>query len=438
MDSNIKWLQQRVEHYRANSNDMCEAISDFDDLSKLGQGFTSADPLEKVDIGNGAVARPTYINQNLTADLKLDLIALLKEYIDCFAWEYHEIPGLSRELVEHRLPIKSGFRPYKQPARRFNPKLYDRIKEEINRLLEANFIRPCRYADWISNIVPVEKKGFGKLRVCIDLRNLNKATPKDEYPMPIADSLINDASGHKMISFLDGNAGYNQIFMAEEDVSKTAFRCPGFVGLFEWVVMTFGLKNAGATYQRAMNLIFHDFFGIVVEVYIDDIVVKSACSNSHLADLRLAFERMRRYGLKMNPLKCAFGVSAGKFLGFIVHEKGIEIDPKKIEAIRKVQAPTCKRDLQKFLGKVNYLRRFISNLSGKIDAFTPILRIKSEDDFVWGVKQQEAFEKIKDYLSSPPVLKAPTNGVPFRLYIAAEEKVNGAVLTQVVEKNFKK
>jgi hypothetical protein len=109
--------------------------------------------------------------------------------------------------------------------------------------------------------------------------------------------------------------------------------------------MTFGLKNAGATYQRAMNLIFHDLLGIIVEVYIDDIVVKSASLNSHLVDLRLAFETMRRYGLKMNPLKCAFGVSAGKFLGFIVHEKGVEIDPKKIESIKKVQAPTSKKEL---------------------------------------------------------------------------------------------
>jgi hypothetical protein len=141
--------------------------------------------------------------------------------------------------------------------------------------------------------VPVEKKGFGKIRVCISFRNLNGATPKDEYPMPITDMLINDASGHRVLSFLDGNAGYNQIFMAEEDMYKTTFRCPGFVGLFEWVVMTFGLKNAGATYQRAMNLIFHELLGIIVEVYIDDIVVKSASLDSHLADMCLAFEKIR-------------------------------------------------------------------------------------------------------------------------------------------------
>ena len=112
------------------------------------------------------------------------------------------MPGLSRDLVEHRLPIKTGFRPYKQPARRFNPAIYDRIKEEINRLLEAGFIRSCRYAEWISNIVPVEKKDSGKIRVCIDFRNLNKATLKDEYPMPIDDMLINEAFGHHVISFL--------------------------------------------------------------------------------------------------------------------------------------------------------------------------------------------------------------------------------------------
>ena len=122
-----------------------------------------------------------------------------------------------------------------------------------------------------------------------------------------------------------------------------------------------------------MNLIFHDLLGVILEVYIDDIVIKSAVLDHHLADLRLALERMCRYGFKMNPLKCAFGVLAGKFLGFIIHENGIEIDPKRIEAMNRVEAPTCKKDLQKFLGKVNYLRRFISNLSGKIDAFTPIL-----------------------------------------------------------------
>ena len=130
-------------------------------------------------------------------------------------------------------------------------------------------------------------------------------------------------------------------------------------------------------------------------MYIDDIVIKSAGLDHHLADLRIALERMCRYGLKMNPLKCAFGVSAGKFLGFIIHEKGIEVDPKRVEAMKKVEAPTCKKDLQKFLGKVNFLRRFISNLSGKIDAFTPILRLKDETEFTWGQNIKKRLRKSR-------------------------------------------
>jgi hypothetical protein len=167
--------------------------------------------------------------------------------------------------------------------------MYDWIMEKINWLLEANFIRPCRYAEWISNIVPVEEKGNGKIWVYIDFINLNKGTPKDEYLVPIADVLINDAFGHIVINFLDGNAAYNQFFMVEEEMYKMAFSCLGFVGLFDWFVMTFSLKNVSATYQRSMNLIFHELLGIIVDVYIDDIVVKSTGLDFHLADLRLAF-----------------------------------------------------------------------------------------------------------------------------------------------------
>jgi hypothetical protein len=187
----------------------------------------------------------------------------------------------------------------------------------------------------------------------VDFRNLNRATPKDEYPMPIAKELINRASSHKMISFLDGNVGYNQIFMAEEDVYKMTFHCPGFVGLFEWVVMMFGLKNTWVTYQLAMNLIFHDLLDIILQVYIDDLVIKSTGFDSHVVGLKVVFKRMRQYRLKMNPLKCAFGVSTGRFLGFVVHEKGIEIDPKKIESVKRLGRPECKRDVQILLGKIN-------------------------------------------------------------------------------------
>ena len=121
-------VKHRVEQYWTNKTDAYEAIDDFDELDKLGQGFTSADPLEQVDIGDGSVPQPMFIDQNLKADYKVELITLLKEYVDCFAWDYTEMPGLSRELVEHRLPIKKGFRPFKQKPRRFKSTIYDRIK----------------------------------------------------------------------------------------------------------------------------------------------------------------------------------------------------------------------------------------------------------------------------------------------------------------------
>jgi hypothetical protein len=186
--------------------------------------------------------------------------------------------------------------------------------------------------------------------------------------------------------------------MAEEDMSKMTFYCPGFIGLFKWVVTTFGLKNVGATYQRAMNLIFHDLLGIILEIYIDDVVVKSDNMDNHLVDLRLALGRMRRCELEMNPLKCVFGVSAGKFLGFIVHEHGIEIDPMKIEPINKVQPSQYKNDMQKFLRTLNYLRRFIFNLSEGVSAFDPILQLKNEAEFTWGADQQHTFDDIKKHL----------------------------------------
>nr|ABA97504.1 retrotransposon protein, putative, unclassified [Oryza sativa Japonica Group] len=329
-----------------------DTVDDLDD--KQGQGFMSADDLEEIDIGPGDRPRPTFISNNLSPEFRAKLIELLKEYKDCFAWEYYEMPGLSRSIVEHRLPIKPGVRPYQQLPRRCKADMLDAVKAKVTRLYDAGFIRPCRYAEWVSNIVPVIKKN-GKVRVCTDFRDLNKATPKDKYPMPVADKLVDAASGLKILSFMDGNAGYNQIFMAEEDIHKTAFRCPGAIGLFEWVVMTFGLKSAGATYQRAMNYIFYDLIGWLVEVYIDDMVVKSKEVENHIADLRKVFERTRKYGLKMNPTKCAFGVSAGQFLGFLVHERGIEVTQRSINAIKKIQPQEDKKKLQEMIGKINFV-----------------------------------------------------------------------------------
>lgn len=181
-----------------------------------------------------------------------------------------------------------------------------------------------KYGEWLSNVVLVLKNG--KLRICIDFRNLNSAMPKDEYHMPITNLLVNGVAGYKFLSFMDGHSSYNKIFIAEKDMQKTSFRCSGAIGTFEWLVMSFRLRNTRATYQRAMNLIFHDMIGKFLEIYINDVVIKFHDFNKHLEDLERGFICMCKHQLKMNPLKCAFGISVGNFLGFLIHQRGIKVD----------------------------------------------------------------------------------------------------------------
>jgi hypothetical protein len=387
------------------------------------------DPFVEVNLGTKEDSRITFVSGHLGPEEFNKMMMILKEYKDCFAWDYPELPGLSRKLVEHRLPIKEGFQPFQQSPRRMAPDITLKIKEEIERLVRAGFIRLARYVEWLSNIVPVLKKN-GKLRICIDFKNINMATSKDEYPMPVADLLVDGASGYKVLSFMDGYSGYNQIFIAENDVHKTAFRCPGSIGTFEWVVMPFGLKNTGATYQRAMNSIFHDMIGKYMEVYIDDIVVKSQDFDKHLENLEKAFIRIRKHQLKMNPLKCAFGVTAGNFLGFLVHNRGIEVDKNKAKAILQAKPPSNKKELQRLLGQINFLRRFIANVAGKTKVFSPLLRLKDHEAFIWHEEHQKAFNAIKHYLTTPPVLIPPKEGKPLKLYIFATQESIGSLLAQ--------
>lgn len=142
------------------------------------------------------------------------MVQLLREFKDCFAWDYDEFPGLSRELVELKLPIKPGKKSVKHNPRQFAPAILSKIKEEVERLLHCNFIRTARYVEWLANIVPVVKKN-GTLRVCIDFRDLNTATPKDEYSIPVAEMLVDSSAGYEYLSMLDGYSGYNQIFIAK-------------------------------------------------------------------------------------------------------------------------------------------------------------------------------------------------------------------------------
>ncbi|XP_024197604.1 uncharacterized protein LOC112200825 [Rosa chinensis] len=192
--------------------------------------------------------------------------------------------------------------------------------------------------------------------------------------------------------------------------------------------MPFSLKNAGATYQKAMNAIFHNLIGKTVEVYIDDVVIKSKTRSGHVADLEQTFKHMRKHKLKMNPKKCVFGVSAGNFLGFLIHQRGIEVDKNKAKAIINAPAPSNKKQLQSFLGQVNFLRRFISNLAGKLRPFSSLLKLKIGDEYKWELEHQQAFDKLKKYLTQPPVLVPPQKGKSLKLYTAATAESIGSML----------
>jgi len=161
--------------------------------------------------------------------------------------------------------------------------------------------------------------------------------------------------------------------------------------------------------------------------------VKSKGHQEHLADLRKALECTRRHGLKMNPNKCDFSVSAGQFFGFMVHERGIEISQKTISAIDKVEAPTTKIELQPLIGKINFIQRFIFNLSGKIQPFNSLLKLKADQEFVWGEEHQKALDEIKHYLVNPPVLVPPQKQKSFKLYLLADERAIGSALIQEFE-----
>ena len=208
--------------------------------------------------------------------------------------------------------------------------------------------------------------------------------------MPNMDLLIDSAAGSVMFSFMDGFSWYNQIRITPKDVEKTAFRTP--MGNFYYTVMPFRLKNTGATYQQAMTAIFHDMMHQELEDYVDDIVVKSKKRGEHFYVLRKVFERCRAFKLRMNPLKCTFGVSSGKFLGFLVHSGGIDVDPDKAMAIATIRPPTTVKELKSFLGKVLYIWRFILGFASITSAFTKLL--KKGQNFEWGEAQQTAFKRL--------------------------------------------
>ncbi|RVX11208.1 Transposon Tf2-2 polyprotein [Vitis vinifera] len=295
---------------------------------------------ELIDFGAPDQPREIRIGSSLSPDERSRLIDLLRSYLDVFAWSYEDMPGLDPTIVQHHLPILPHARPVKQKLRRLHPRwsLQD-----------------------------------GKVRVCVDFRDLNKASPKDDFPLPHIDMLVDSTAGHPMLSFMDGFSGYNQILMALEDM------------------------NAGATYQRAATTLFHDMMHRDVEVYVDDMIVKSRDRADHLAALQRFFERIRQFRLRLNPKKCTFGVTSGKLLDTLLVSE--------------------------------YISRFIARLT---DICEPIFRLlRKNQPTVWNDDCQHAFERIKECLLSPPILVPPTPGRPLLLYLSVSDMALGCMLAQL-------
>ena len=223
--------------------------------------------------------------------------------------------GISPTHASHKLNVAPSAKPVRQKVRCFHPDHHLVIQNEVDNLLQNGFIRAVKYPEWLTNVVMVPKKG-NKWRVYVDYTDLNDACPKDSFPLPRIDQIVDASVGHGMLSFLDAFSGYHQNPMHPLNAEKTSFITPH--GLYYYNVMPFGLKNAGATYQRLVTKMFRPLLGRTMEVYIDDMLVKSKQRLDHADHLQHTFDLLREYGMKLNPLKCAFRLSAGRFLSFMV------------------------------------------------------------------------------------------------------------------------
>ena len=261
----------------------------------------------------------------------------------------------------------------------------------------------------------------------MDYTNLNDACPKDSFPLPRIDHIVDASVGHGMLSFLDTFSGYHKIPMHPPDAGKTSFITPH--GLYYYNMMPFGLKNAGATYQTLVMKMFRPLLDSTMEVYIDDMLVKSKQRPDHADHLQQTFDLLREYDMKLNPLKCAFGVSAGRFLGFMVTQRGIEANPAQLKAILQSPTPSFKKGIHQLTGWLAALGRFISWFTDRLKPFFTTLRGANRAE--WNEECYRTFVEIKKYLTEPPILVSSEASDTLYLYLVASDVgVSGALLKE--------
>ncbi|KAM2257798.1 hypothetical protein ACFX1S_002951 [Malus domestica] len=323
------------------------------------------------------------------------------------------------------------------------------VKKEIIKLLDCGVIYPISDSHWVSPIQCVPKKSGVTVvenaenelvptriqtswRVCIDYRKLNATTRKDHFPLPFLDQMLERLAGHSFYCFLDGYSGYNQIVIAPDDQEKTTFTCP--FGTFAYRRMPFVLCNAPTTFQRCMVSIFYDYVERIIEIFMDDFSVFGSSFDNCLDNLTLILKRCVETNLVLNWEKCHFMVKQGIVLGHIISEKGIEVDKSKIDLVRYLPSLTSVREVRSFLGHAGFYRRFIKDFS-KIAQ--PLCRLlQKEVSFEFNEACEQAFNHLKDLLTTTPIIVPPDWSLPFELMCDASDYALGALNYSTTEKEL--
>ena len=341
-------------------------------------------------------------------------------------------PGLPpQRAYDHHIVLEANTQPTNQPAYRASAADNDEIRKQVNEMLDKGWIQPSTSS--FASPVLLVKKHDGSMTMCVDYRALNKLTVKDRYPLPHTDELTDRLSRAKYLTKLDLRAGYHQVRIAEDDIKKTAFITR--YGLYEYLVMPFGLCNAPSTFMRMMNDILRPLLDVCVIVFIDDILIYSETEDQHRTDVCRVFDLLRHHKLYVKLSKCEFFRQHVEFLGHIVGNGQIKMCPGKVDAILQWPIPTSVTDVRSFLGLCNYYRKFIRGFSTIASPLTDIT--KSDNAFTWSPKQQLSFDHLKRAITSAPVLQLPNQSLKWILYTDASGFAVGGVLCQPVEDSLK-
>ncbi|MGQ2964065.1 MAG: reverse transcriptase domain-containing protein, partial [Agrobacterium sp.] len=381
------------------------------------------------DGGTGVVALVSYENLQDPPGVPPEQAAQLKSLLMEFSDVFEPITGLppARD-VGHSIPLQDGAKPPARPSYRMSQPEQEEVKKQVTDMLSKGLIEPSS-SPFAAPVLFVKKKS-GELRMCVDYRQLNKLTIRDQYPLPRIDDLFDKLSGMTVFSSLDLQAGYHQIRIPDEDIPKTAFRTP--MGHYQYKVLCFGLTNAPATFQRAMNQAFATVIDRCALVYLDDILIMSKSIQEHLSHLREIFSLLRQHKYFAKLSKCEFMKESLPFLGHIISKDGVAVDPSKVAAIKDWPVPTNLTALQSFLGMANYVRKFVHNFSAIAAPLTNLTgpEGKSFNWEEWPKPQLDAFNAVKQAVMRVPMLRLPDTTKPFQVYCDASLLGVGAVLMQ--------